>query len=66
MVTVIKNKKEVNMFSDLKTTLTSAFGLVAVIVNAIFKFDIPADVQVAFIAVIMFFVGLFAKDAKTQ
>lgn len=54
------------MFSDLKTTLTSAFGLVAVIVNAIFKFDIPADVQVAFIAVIMFFVGLFAKDAKTQ
>jgi len=53
------------MFSDLKTTLTSAFGLIAVIVNAIFKFDIPADVQISFIAIIVFFVGLFAKDATT-
>lgn len=54
------------MFSDLKTTLTSALGLVAVIVNAIFKFDIPADVQVAIIAVVMFFVGSSAKDANAK
>jgi len=54
------------MFSDLKTTLTSAFGLIAVIVNAIFKFDIPVDVQIAFISVILFFVGLFSKDAEKK
>jgi xanthosine utilization system XapX-like protein len=52
------------MFSDWKTTLTGAIGLVALLVNSIFKLEIPSDVQVAIVAVVGFFVGLFAKDAK--
>jgi len=54
------------MFSDLKTTLTSAIGLVAIVVNAIFKLDIPTDVQIAFVSVITFLVGCFAKDAANK
>jgi hypothetical protein len=51
------------MFKDWKTTLTGIVGAIAMIAQAIFKFEIPAEIQSAFIAVIVFLIGLFAKDS---
>lgn len=52
------------MFKDWRTTLTGIIGAVGVLLTSLFGIEIPAGVQEGFIAVILFFIGLFAKDAK--
>ena len=48
------------MFSDPKTTLTGLIGGLAVACNSIFKINIPTE---AIVAVVLFLLGLFSKDA---
>jgi hypothetical protein len=48
---------------DLKTTITVIVGAIAYLCNLLFKLEIPSE---AIIAVVVFFVGLFAKDSKPK
>jgi hypothetical protein len=45
-----------------KTTISGIVGALAYAVNALFGLQIPSE---AIIAVSLFFVGLFSKDAET-
>ncbi len=45
-----------------KTTISGIVGAVAYACNALFGLNIPSE---AIIAVSLFFVGLFSKDAET-
>lgn len=45
-----------------KTTLTGVIGAIAVIIKFAFGLDIPADVQIAFVVLIVFALALFSKD----
>ena len=54
------------VFRDWKTTLVGIVGAVGVLVKSLFGFEIPAEVQNGFIAIILFFIGLFAKDSKPE
>lgn len=48
---------------DLRTTLTGLIGGVAMIALT-FGFDVSQEIQTSLVAVVLFFIGLFAKDGK--
>jgi len=50
------------MFKDPKTTITAIIGLLAYIVKTMFNFDVAPDIQAGFVIVVVFLIGLFAKD----
>ena len=54
------NKFQESKMKDLKTTITVIVGAIAYLCNLLFKLEIPSE---AIIAVVVFFVGLFAKDS---
>jgi purine-cytosine permease-like protein len=51
--------------TNWKTTLTVIIGAIAYLV-AIFGIQVTPEVQQALIVVVLFFVGLFAKDGNTS
>lgn len=51
------------MFSNLKTTLTAIIGAAAMLV-AMFGIQVSTEVQISLVTVILFFLGLFAKDSN--
>jgi len=62
-----KNKlKEQNMFKDPKTTWIGIIGAIAMLLKVIFKIDIPAEIQEAFVAIIIFLLGLFSSDSRPK
>jgi len=62
-----KNKlKEQNMFKDPKTTWIGIIGAIAMLLKVIFKIDIPAEIQEAFVAIIIFLLGLFSSDSQPK
>ncbi len=50
--------------TNWRTTLTAVIGAIAYIV-AVFGIQVTPEVQSALVVVILFFVGLFAKDGST-
>lgn len=54
-----------NLFSDLKTTLTVVIGAVAFIA-AKYGVNIDPETQIAFVLVIIFFLGLFSRDSSAK
>jgi hypothetical protein len=52
------------LFNNWKTTLAGIVGAVVTLAGT-FGFHVPADVQTGIIAVALFVIGFFAKDADT-
>lgn len=50
--------------TNWRTTLTAVIGAIAYIVAA-FGIQVSAEVQTSLVVVILFFIGLFAKDGGT-
>lgn len=53
------------MFSNWKTTLTAIIGAIAAVVAA-FGIQVTTEVQLALVTVIVFFIGIFAKDGSNH
>lgn len=49
---------------DWRTTLTGALGLIATVVGY-FGFDFPVEIQGSIIALTVFIMGLFTRDAAS-
>ena len=48
---------------DPKTTWTGIIGALCIIIQTVFQFNIPIEVQGGFVALIVFLIGLFSKDS---
>lgn len=51
------------MVKDWKTTLTGVVGVIGMLVKVIFSIDVTVEVQIAFVTVIVAFIGYFSKDS---
>jgi hypothetical protein len=60
IISLLINIVESLKMKNWKTTLTVVLGAIAYLCNMLFKIEIP---QEAILAVVVFFVGIFAKDA---
>jgi hypothetical protein len=49
--------------NNLRTTIVGIIGVLAYIVKAIFGIEVDAEVQLAFVTVMLFLVAFFSKDA---
>ena len=56
--------RTMNLLINWKTTLTAVVGAITYLV-AVFGIQVPVEVQTGLVAVILFFIGLFAKDSGT-
>ncbi len=57
--------KEAEMLKNWKTSLSSVIGAIVVIVR-LFGVEVPQPVSDGLLALALFLVGLFAKDAETK
>jgi len=53
------------MFDNWKTTLTAIIGAIAAVVAA-FGIQVTTEVQLAIVTVVMFLIGIFAKDGSNH
>jgi hypothetical protein len=53
------------MFKDWKTTITAIVGAAVIIIHTVFKIEVPKEVEVGFISLLIFLIGFFAKDSGT-
>ena len=51
------------MVKDWKTTLTGVVGVIGMLVKVIFSIEVTVEVQIAFVTVIVAFIGYFSKDS---
>ena len=54
------------MFKDWKTTVTALVGLLAYAVKVLFNIEVSAEVQTAFVLVLVFIIALFTKDSTKK
>jgi len=52
-----------DILKNWKTTVLGIITMIAFIVKALFGIEVSAEVQAAFVTVVVFLIGIFAKDA---
>jgi hypothetical protein len=52
-----------NILNNWKTTALGIITMLAFVVKALFGIEVSVEVQTGFVTVVVFLIGLFAKDA---
>ena len=53
------------MLTNWKTTLTAIIGAIASLI-ALFGIHVPSEIQIAIVTIVVFLIGVFAKDAAND